>query len=142
MKELKEGWCYEATKLNKIIISPSNDQFIFKEDKYLLGKTNNNNDEFDILLFASRNIEEISIPSNIKIISSSAFYNCTNLTKIEIPSNSNLQTIESYAFSKSNIKEISIPSNVSKICESAFSYCENLIKIEIPFKLDGLNLIK
>ncbi|KAK8834969.1 hypothetical protein M9Y10_018671 [Tritrichomonas musculus] len=53
LKELKEGWCYNANKLKKIKISQSNDRFIMKEDKYLLGKSDQNKDEFDVLLFAS-----------------------------------------------------------------------------------------
>ena len=73
LKKLKEGWCHWTKKLTKIIISPMNNQFIFKDNKLLLGKTCPDNDEFDVILFAARDIEEISIPSNIKIISSYAF---------------------------------------------------------------------
>ena len=130
VKELKKGWCCGAKELAKIIISPSNGQFIFKEDKYLLGKTDPNGDQFDKLLFANRRIKEISIPLNIKVISSFAFDNCKNLTKVEISPNSNLQTIESNAFSYSTIKEIFIPPKVSKICEDAFYECNDLTKIE------------
>ena len=54
-----------------------------------------------------------------------------NLTKIDIPPNSNLQTIESNAFQDSNIKQIFIPSKVSKICEFALFCCDNLKIIEI-----------
>ena len=39
-------------------------------------KSDENNNEFEILLFASRYINEISIPSNIKIISIGAFLSC------------------------------------------------------------------
>ena len=61
--------------LTKIIISPSNGQFKFIDDKYLIGKSESNNDELDNLLFVRRNIKEISIPLNIKIISPYAFHN-------------------------------------------------------------------
>lgn len=37
-KELKDDWCFYADFLKKITISPSNNRFVFKEDKYLLGK--------------------------------------------------------------------------------------------------------
>ena len=56
--ELEEGWCYDTQKLKRIIISPLNDQFIFKDDKYLLCKSDIKKDEFDILLFVRRDIEE------------------------------------------------------------------------------------
>lgn len=52
-------------------------------------------------------IEEISLPSNLKIIGS-------------------------YSFSKSHIKEIFIPPTVTKINNNAFYLCENLVKVEIP----------
>ena len=72
LEKLKEGWC-NSKYLKKIIISPSNDHFIFKDDKYLLGKSDKNSDEFDVLLFVIRELKEFSIPTNIKIISPCAF---------------------------------------------------------------------
>ena len=68
LKELGVGWCCGIEKLNKIIISPMNGQFIFKDDKYLLGKSDENEEEFNNLLFVGRDINEFFIPSNIKII--------------------------------------------------------------------------
>ena len=132
LNELKEGWCSYANYLKRIIVSPLNCQFKFIEDKYLVGKSEPNKEEFDVLLFARRDINEISIPSNIKIISSSAFFLCRNLNKVEIPTNSNLQLIGSSAFESSQIEEISIPPTVSKICENAFNFCSELRKVEIP----------
>ncbi|KAK8867106.1 hypothetical protein M9Y10_010078 [Tritrichomonas musculus] len=87
-----------------------------------------------ILLFANRNIEEISIPSNIKIISSFAFNNCKKLRKVEFPTNSKLETIGPNAFSSSGIEGISIPSSVSKTHKSAFDDCRNIQIIEISEK--------
>ena len=78
LKELKEEWCSDIRVLNKIIISPKNGQFMMKEEKYLIGKSDPNKDEFDKLLFGSRDIDEISLPPNIKIISPSSFHNCSN----------------------------------------------------------------
>ena len=114
LKELKDGWCSDAGCLTQIIISPSNSQFIVKENKYLLGKSDEYKDEFDILSFEYRNIKKITIPSNIKIISSWAFGRCYDLTQVVLLPNSNLQIIGSYAFSETQIKEIFIPSTVSK----------------------------
>ena len=132
LKELKDGWCCYTYNLSKIKISPSNGQFKVEEDKYLIGKSDPNKDEFDTLLFACRDIEEISIPPNIKIISSFAFQHCKKITKVEIPTNSNLQIIKRNAFSEINIKTIFIPSKVSKICKCSFLECKNLTKVEIP----------
>ena len=107
LNELKEGWCSNTSNLTKIIISPSNGQFILKNDNYLVCKSDQSNEEFDIFLFVRRDIKEICIPSNIKIISS-------------------------YSFQNSNIESISIPPSVNKICEDAFEECKNLRQIEIP----------
>ena len=60
-----------------------------------------------------------------------AFFNCKNLRKVEIPTNSNLQTIEEDAFLSSKIEDIFIPRNVTKICKGAFSFCYELQIVEI-----------
>ena len=86
----------------------------------MIGKSDEKVDEYDNLLFASRVIEEISIPSNIKIISSHAFAKCSHLKKIEIQKNSNLQTIGAKAFSNTIIEKIFIPPKTSKICGDSF----------------------
>ena len=67
-----------------IIISPINDQFIFNDDKLLLGKTDPKDDEFDMILFASCEINKNYIPSNIKVISTYAFEFCINWREVEI----------------------------------------------------------
>ena len=131
LKELKEGWRKYTEKLDRIIISPSNDNFIFKDDKYLLGKSDENQEEFDTLIFVRRDIETICIPSNIKVISSFAFRNCKYLRKVKFQPNSNLQNIEEYTFSDSDINDIIIPPNVSKIYKNAFFFCENIKIVEI-----------
>lgn len=63
---------------------------IHYDDKYLLKKADEKSEEFNNLLFAVGSIKEISIPSNIKSISSYTLYQCMNLNKAEIPQNSNL----------------------------------------------------
>ena len=115
LKELKEGWCYKTDKLTNIIISPMNDRFIFKENKYLLGKSDPNIDEFDTLLFACRDIKEIYIPLSIKIISSFVFHMFEKFDKI---------CERAFSFC------LNLTSKVSKICERAFYFFLNLTKVE------------
>lgn len=130
--KLQDGWCRYTNKLTKITISESNDWFLISDNKLLLGKSEDENDEFDILLFACKDIKEAQITSNIKIITSYSFFGCQQLTKVEIPLNSNLQKIGDYAFSETKITRIFIPSNVSMICKSAFDDCYLLSKVGIP----------
>ena len=132
MNELGEEWCRGLNNLKRIVVSPFNNKFKFKDDKYLVGKSDENAEEYDNLLFVRRDINEFFLPPNIKVIKSCAFFWCQNLRRIEFPTNSNLHTIEKYAFSSSAIEEISIPSEVLKICEHAFSFCKNLRRIEFP----------
>ena len=42
LEKLKDGWCDSLNKLTKIIISPLNDKFLFKDNKILFGKYQNN----------------------------------------------------------------------------------------------------
>lgn len=58
-------------------------------------------------------IEEIYIPPKITKICKGAFHLCNNLRKIEIPTNSNLRTIEAEAFSGQKKEGIVIPPKVS-----------------------------
>ena len=67
-------------------------------------------------------MEGISIPPSATKICEHAFFNCTNLRKVEIPTNSNLQTIEEFAFSESNIEEISIPPSVKMDFVTAINF--------------------
>ena len=80
LNELNEEWCCETFDLINII----NNYFVFKDNNYLLGKTDENEDEFDIFLFLRRDIREVSIPPNIKVISPYAFDRCRYLRAIEI----------------------------------------------------------
>ena len=50
--------------------------------------------------FASTSIEEVSIPSSLKSINNSCFYNCSLLTTFNIPENSELEIFDSGIFEK------------------------------------------
>ena len=60
-----------------------------------------------------------------------AFYGCTSLTRIEIPSS--ITSIGGWAFSGcTSLTSIEIPSGVTSIGDGAFAYCTSLTSIEIP----------
>ncbi|KAK8842129.1 hypothetical protein M9Y10_026356 [Tritrichomonas musculus] len=138
LREIKEGCFCGMNELRNIIISPSNDRFQYKDDKYLLCKTDEKSDNFDVILFARRDIEKAIIPSNIKVISKYAFYECQNLRKVIFEDNSELEIIGEKAFALSAIESICIPSSVSEISDNAFFYCSNLreVKFEENSKLE------
>lgn len=66
-------------------------------------------------------------------ISSNAFYQCINLTEVNLPST--LQTIYNSAFYEIGATEISIPEGVEKICAGAFANCKKLKKVTLPSSL-------
>lgn len=125
------GKCfYELNKLYQIIISQNNHHFIWLDDSFLLAKSNQNELEYDILVFARRNIEHAIIPSYIKQIDSYAFSNCLSLKTIEFSEDSKLEIINESSFSSSSINTIIIPPHVNMIKRNAFSCCKNLHNIE------------
>ena len=151
----EEGWNNCVKNLTKITVIQQEQQNIqMFEDKLLIGKSDAEKEEYDILIFASRDIRSATIPPSIKQISSFAFSNssidsifinpsitqigdncfsgCKHLQTVSFPENSQLQHIGREAFSHSSIGSIFIPSQVTKICESCFFYCGNLKEVEFP----------
>ena len=67
----------------------------------------------------------------VTTISSYAFYQCANLTNVEIPNS--VTSIEKNAFSScTSLASITIPNGVTSIGMDAFSYCSSLTSITIP----------
>lgn len=130
VEELKEGWSRGTPYLVSINVSNKNDNFNCIDNKIIYGKSNNENNIFDVFLFASRDIEEIIIPSFIKKISSYSFTECMKLKRIEFQEKSELYSIEENAFGATQIDRISIPSNTEKIGKFAFYECKKLKVIE------------
>ena len=130
--ELKDEWCKNTPKLTKIKVSQLNPRYCCYEDKIIIGKTNNDQNNYDCLIFCARDTQHIKIPNFIEHICSCSFENCKQLEEIEFPNDSKLQTIDKYAFSETAIKRIIIPSSVTLIDEYAFSNCQQLQIIEIP----------
>ena len=69
------------------------------DSKFLIGKTKREN-EFNVLLFACCDQNELIIPSIIKKIDSYCFSNI-NTQKIKFENDSKLETISKFAFFKS-----------------------------------------
>ncbi len=73
------------------------------------------------------NLTELTIPSTVTSIGNYAFYCCTNLQTITFDDDSQVQSIGDSAFCGcSNLTEITIPSTVTSIGDVAFYDCTNL----------------
>ena len=77
------------------------------------------------------NLQTIEIPDSVKEIKYAAFANCRNLIKIELPKT--IKKIPQNAFSNCyNLKSVLIPESVTSIEHCAFSGCVCLEKVHIP----------
>ena len=89
------------------------------------------------------NLTSVTIPSTVTYIGDIAFNSCENLETITITDNdnnkSNLTTIGNWAFAWSKITGIVIPASVTSIGGGAFGSCTNLESITIA---DGNNSFK
>ena len=102
------------------------------------------NEYFAVLNTTSTSISTANINANCKIIAGSAFYNCSGLTNIEIPSG--VTSIGGSAFYNcSSLTSIEIPSNVKSIGSIAFYNCGSLTTMQVeattPPILENTNAI-
>ena len=82
-------------------------------------------------------LSEIVIPSSVTSIGDSAFSSCYSLSEIVIPSS--VASIGDRAFSDcDSLSEIVIPSSVTSIGDRAFSYCHSLSEIVIPSSVTSI----
>ena len=131
LEGFKENWCGSTSKLVNISISPKNKNYIIFDGKMLFGKSNPNNENYDSLVFACRNIDKAIIPSFIKQIKSSAFSECKKLNEIEFSENSELYSIEENAFAFLKIRSFFIPSHVEELKDNWCNHLHYLSKIKI-----------
>lgn len=120
--DLKDGWCNGIGKLTNISISPNtNGNIQYYDDKCIIGKSANNGHEYDILLFARRDIEKAVIPSFIKKIGPRSFELCDNLKEISFSEKSQLLSIGHHSFYRSSLEKLFIPLNFIDFDDECFS---------------------
>ena len=93
-----------------------------------------------------KEIEKILIQSGVTSIGYGAFYGCSSLTSVEIPSS--VTSIGWYAFLTgtgygafagcSSLTSVEIPSSVTSIGWSAFAECSSLTSVEIPSSVTSI----
>lgn len=127
--KFEKGWCKGISKLNHISISNKNKNFFYLNESLIISKSNPNDNVYDTIIFARRDIEKVNIPSFIKHINSYAFSNCYFFHSIFFSENSELLSIENCSFLRSNINEICIPNHVQTIGSKAFKKCFFLSKV-------------
>lgn len=73
-----------------------------------------------------------NIPEGVTTVGVAAFYGCSTLSQLTIPST--LQTIDAMAFAGTRIASVDLPASVSTIGSSAFAGCDFLKNITIRNK--------
>ena len=82
-------------------------------------------------------LTSIEIPEGVKTIGEGAFGHCSMLTRVTIPSS--VTSIGNYAFLKcSALTSVTIPSGVTSIGNDAFYWCKSLTSVEIPSSVTSI----
>lgn len=88
-------------------------------------------------------IKNITIPDSVKCIKKNAFFDCCNLTEIDLPYN--LEVIEAGAFFGTGLTAVEIPKNVTDIGKFAFACCPSLTTVissnKEPANVDSTSFI-
>ena len=93
-------------------------------------------EEMDIAMFSGmKNLEEVVLPSSLKIVSEQAFQNCIKLSKVTF---GGVNTIGHFSFDNCGFKNITLPSGMKLLYSNAFSNNTSLTDITLN---DGLSEI-
>ena len=89
------------------------------------------------LLAGCEKLTEVNLHEGITLIQGGAFYGCSSLESILLPST--LTELRDNAFTNTALKEISIPESVTEMGAGTFSGCRCLKKVNVP---SGVTAIK
>lgn len=127
-------WCSHLKFLNEVKVSKNENEFITFDGDFLYGKSDTKSDNFDVILFARRNIRCAVIPSHVKRIAPLAFNLCHSLVSVDFHDDSKLEIIDDKSFSESSIRSLAVPPRVKKFGNDALSCCLELKIIQISAK--------
>ncbi len=118
---------YNCNKLNAVHIS---DMAAWCNISF--GNEDSNPLKFSSNLYLNNKlVTNLTIPNEVAVINSYAFYGYKYLTSVTIPSS--VKTIKSYAFQSCiNLASLTMQEGVTTIQQVAFRYCTNLTEITLP----------
>lgn len=125
---IEKGWCMSLSNMSKFTIMP-NKNFLNYNGDYILSKSENESDIFDVLIFARRDFVTAKIPSSVKAIACGSFYDCAKLYNVVFNEDSQLEIIEKESFIFCPFEKLSFPYHLTQICEMALVSCRNLKKV-------------
>ena len=124
-----------STSGNLSVLDLSEARFVAGGDYYMTLSGNSYYTSNDIIgeyaFWGCSSLTSINIPSSVTEIGEAAFCYCSSLASINIPSS--VTSIGEVAFGHcSSLTSVNIPSSVKSIGERAFLYCSSLTSINIP----------
>ncbi len=87
--------------------------------------------------YECKNLSRINIPDSVTLIGIGAFQGCSNLANIIIP-NSVKSIEEATFFECEKLTNIELPNSITTIGKNAFWWCNSLISIEIPNSVNSI----
>ncbi len=135
-KEFMDELCHFPATAEKLVIPEVKDNEIWYTTSDNQKLTPYNQDVFGAAYYDADNVYELGIghihfDNNVTSIGNSAFYACTSLTSVTIPSS--VTSIEERAFYNCyRLPSVTIPNSVTSIGKEAFRLCSGLISITIP----------
>jgi hypothetical protein len=122
---ISSGAFSNCSKLTGIVINEQNTRYS-SVDGILY-----NYQQDSLILCPAGKTGSVTIKNTVKVIATSAFSSCQNITEVIIPNT--IIKIEPYTFSKcTSLKEITIPNSVTSIETCAFNECTALNSINLP----------
>ena len=92
----------------------------------------------DSAFWGCSNLTKITVPESVTSIGNGAFGECKRLTTMTIPSGVTSIGYETF-FGCDSLRTITIPASVTDIGAAAFCYCESLTTIKIPSGITCIN---
>mgnify|MGYP001152822084 CR=1 FL=1 len=134
LSELEDEWATGIKGLNEIEVSPKNNKFVYQDNKYLLGKSDQDSDKYDILHYVLYDIVKAEIPSQVKIIKTYSLKDHPNLKEIIFPDNSELEIIEDFSICLTPLQKLILPASLHTICSHALTPLCDLVDIQVSLK--------
>ena len=112
--------------MSSFTIISNNPRYSSINNQIIVGKSDIENENYDILVFCVRYIKNVIVPDDIEIIDSNSFEYCRELQQVSFSKLSKLRIIDDYSFYLTSIQSITIPSSVTHLGKSCFAECRNL----------------
>ena len=87
-------------------------------------------------------LQSIKIPSTVTEIGYKAFYECSQVTSLDLSNDTSLTSIAGYAFSYCGFKTVTLPSSIRFIGNNAFDHCFDLTTVTYPETISDDNIIQ